>query len=246
MLTTLTAIVALAFLLGGFAKGVVGMGLPTVSIAILGTALGPHEALPLMVVPSLLTNIWQAAIGGHFRALLRRFWPLLLAGIPGIWLGVAILVATDARLMGAALGAALCLYGISGLAAFRLPVPVSWESWLGPIIGAATGAVTGMTGTIVMPVVLYFEALGLEKDALIQAMGLSFSVSTLALGLILAGNRAYDLDQFAISTLALIPAIAGMIAGQWLRQRISPPAFRRWIFISLIALGANLLAKLAG
>lgn len=243
---TLIAIVGLAFLLGGLAKGVVGMGLPTVSIAILGTALGPHEALPLMVVPALLTNMWQAAIGGHFRALFRRFWPLLLAGVPGIWLGVWVLVASDPRLMNAALGVALCLYGVSGLAAFRLSVPAAWESRLGPIIGAATGIVTGMTGTIVMPVVLYFEALGLEKNALVQAMGLSFAVSTLALGLILASNRAYDLDQLAISTLALIPAIAGMIAGQWLRQRISPPAFRRWIFVTLIVLGANLMAQLVG
>lgn len=48
-----------AFLLGGAVKGIVGLGLPTVVLAVLGTALGLREALLLLVAPAFLTNIWQ-------------------------------------------------------------------------------------------------------------------------------------------------------------------------------------------
>ncbi|MBM3597006.1 MAG: sulfite exporter TauE/SafE family protein [Alphaproteobacteria bacterium] len=236
--------VGIAFLAGGLVKGVVGMGLPTVSIAVMGTVLGLHEALPLMIVPSLVTNIWQALIGGRFVALLRRFWLLLALSAAGAWLGVGILVGADARIMNACLGAALCLYALLGLSTIRMSVPVGWEGWLKAPVGFATGVVSGTTGTIVMPVVLYLEALGLEKDTIVQAMGLSFSVSSLALGLALAGHQAYDGHQLVMSSLALAPATLGMVAGQVLRQRISPTAFRRWLFLALLILGLHLLTKL--
>jgi uncharacterized membrane protein YfcA len=244
------AVIVLAFLAGGLVKGVVGMGLPTVSLAVLGTALGLHEALPLMVVPSFVTNVWQAAMGGRLIGLARRFWLLLALSAAGAWAGVGILVSSDARLMNAALGVTLCIYSVIGLTSVRIMVPARWGagrggSWLDAPVGAATGLISGMTGTIVMPVVLYLEALDLDKETLVQAMGLSFSVSTLALGLALASHQAYDAQQFIASALALAPSAIGMAIGQILRQRISAAAFRRWLFGALLLLGLNLASRIA-
>ena len=61
-----------AFLLVGFVKGVIGMGLPTVSIGLLGLLMTPIQAAAILVVPSLITNIWQAAVGGGVFELVRR------------------------------------------------------------------------------------------------------------------------------------------------------------------------------
>ena len=61
--TFFLAAVAGAYLLAGFVKGVIGMGLPTVSIGLLGLLLTPAQAAAILVVPSLATNIWQFAAG---------------------------------------------------------------------------------------------------------------------------------------------------------------------------------------
>ena len=82
--STLAAIAG-AFLLAGFVKGVIGLGLPTVSIGLLGLLMTPAQAAAILVVPSLVTNIWQAAVGGGLLALARRLWPLLA----GICIGTA-------------------------------------------------------------------------------------------------------------------------------------------------------------
>lgn len=243
METTAVAATFVAFLAGGAAKGIVGMGLPTVALAILGTVLGLHEALPLLVVPAFLTNAWQAAYGGRFRLLIKRFWSMIAASCFGVWAGSVILFRVDPGIMNATLGAVLALYALLGLTAVRFHVPPAQEPYLTPLAGAATGVVVGTTGSLVMPVVPYFQALGLDKDTLVQAMGLSFATSSLALGIALAGHRSLEIEGLVVSTLALVPAMIGMHLGQWVRARISPETFRRWLFISLLILGANLVWK---
>lgn len=237
------AVVAAAFLLGGLVKGVVGMGLPTVALAVLGSAFGLHEALPLLIVPAFLTNVWQAVFGGHLRAIVVRFWPAFAASMLGVIPGTMILFAVSGPTMNAALGVVLCIYATLGLARFRLSSRPPNERVAAPLIGISTGLIGGATGTFVVPMGLYFEALKLEKDVFVQALGLSFAVSSLSVGLALAGQRAYDLPAFLLSSAALVPAAAGMFMGQLVRDRLSPEAFRRWVFIALLGLGLHLIAK---
>lgn len=235
------ATVIFAFALGGVTKGVVGLGLPTVALAVLGTALGPHEALPLLVAPAFLTNVWQAAWGGHFIALLRRLWPMLLFTIPGVIIGTMVLLRADRAVLEAMLGAVLCLYALIGMAGpeFRLRDGASRS--VGAAIGLTTGVIAGATGTLVLPVVPYLGALRLERDALVQAMGLSFALSSFVLGLVLASRSATALGQVAGSVLAVVPAFAGMWIGQIIRGWITPARFRQALFISLFILGAHLI-----
>ncbi len=94
-------------------------------------------------------------------------------------------------------------------------------------------------GTLVLPVVPYLSGLG--RDELVQAMGMSFALSSFALGAALAAQGAVATDQLAASTLAILPAVAGMLAGQAIRRRIAPTRFRRWLFLCLLVLGANLV-----
>ncbi|MCP5687837.1 sulfite exporter TauE/SafE family protein, partial [Klebsiella pneumoniae] len=115
------------------------------------------------------------------------------------------------------------------------------EGWLGPVCGGVTGIVTAATGVFVMPAVPYLQSLGLSRDEMIQALGLSFTVSTVALALGLAGQDALGSQALGASLLMLAPALLGMLAGQWLRQRISAELFKRCFFVGLAALGGHLL-----
>lgn len=228
------------FLLAGLVKGVIGMGLPTVAMGVLALALPPAEAAAILVVPSFVTNVWQLMSGPAFGALARRLWPMMLAVLIGTVAGAGVLAGNVAGLAKIGLGITLALYAAVGLAGFRWTVASRHEAWLGPIIGVTTGLVTGATGVFVIPAVPYLQAIGLEKDELIQALGLSFTVSTVALALGLLRVDAWQMNDVWTSLLALAPALAGMYAGQWLRGRFSAATFRKVFFAGLLLLGATL------
>ena len=154
------AIVMLVFLLAGGVKGVVGLGLPTVAVALLSAVFGLEAALPLLVIPSFVTNVWQGAIGGRATALFRRFG-IALAIIPvTTWLGYHYLFTAAPATMERVLGAILLVYAGTSLARPRFTVPAGAEPVLTPLLGVANGLVTGVTGTFTTPLVMYLEALG--------------------------------------------------------------------------------------
>lgn len=228
------------FLLAGLVKGVIGLGLPTVAMGLLGLAMLPVEAAALLIVPSLVTNVWQLLGGRRFGILLRRLWPMMVGVVAGTLAGSGVIAGTDAGAATAFLGAALALYGVVGLAKPRLRVPPAAEPWAGPLVGTLTGLVTGATGVFVIPAVPYIGSLGLERDDLVQALGLSFTVSTLALAAGLALHGALPLAASATSVLAVLPALVGMAFGGWLRARVRPEVFRLCFFVGLLLLGGEL------
>ncbi|MBB3391757.1 hypothetical protein FHT82_004535 [Rhizobium sp. BK275] len=235
----LSAITA-TFFAAGLVKGVTGMGLPTVAMSILGVLTSPLTAASLLIAPSSVTNLWQLFAGPSFAPLLRRFWPMMTAVVAGTMIGSAWLASGDTSLTTKGLGATLVLYAAYALFGRPLRVPAAMEPWLTPVIGAATGLVTGSTGVFVVPAVPYLQALGLAKDDLVQALGLSFTVSTVALAASLGLRNAFEGDNLALSVLAILPALAGMWAGQGLRDRIAPATFRRWFLVCLLLLGAEM------
>lgn len=235
--------IALTFFLAGTVKGVSGMGLPTVAMGLLGAVMPPVAAAALMIVPSFVTNVWQLFSGPSFTRLAGRLWAMMLGIMIGTAAGSSILADGSVRWTSTALGGTLVIYAGFTLLARQLSVPERLERWLSPLVGLTTGIVTGGTGVFVIPAVPYLQALGLNKDDLIQALGLSFTVSTVALAAGLAWRGAFQFDALATSALAVAPALLGMWLGQAIRQRVSPTTFRRWFLICLLALGAELAVR---
>ena len=142
-----------------------------------------------------------------------------------------------------ALGVALIAYAGWALLGAQWRVSAAQEKWLGPVVGVVTGAVTSATGVFVVPAVPYLQALNMQRDALMQAMGLCFTVSTIALALGLAWNGSFSAGDLGWSALLLIPALAGMQAGEWLRTRLSALWFKRCLMVSLLLLGASMVVR---
>lgn len=233
-----TLIVLATFLLAGTVKGVIGLGLPTVSLAILTVALDLPGAMALLLVPSFATNLWQASIGGNARLLILRLWPFLLSASLTVWIGAMALIRVDLTLLSALLGALLVVYAVVSLAGVRPVIAARQEIWSGPLAGTINGLLTGMTGSFVVPGVMYLNALGFTRGQLIQAMGMLFTLSTLALALALGNYGLINEDQIINSSMALLPAGIGMLLGQAIRGAISESLFRRVFFLSLLTLGA--------
>jgi uncharacterized protein len=232
--------IALTFFIAGIVKGVTGMGLPTVAMGLLGTVMPPVGAASLLILPSMITNMWQLLAGPSFAGLAMRLWSMMLGIVAGTLVAASLMTHDRAGWAVLGLGCALMIYAASGLLALQLSIPARLERRLSPVIGAVTGLVAGATGVFVVPAVPYLQALGFTKEELIQSLGLSFTVSTIALAIALAWGGAFQLANAGASFLAVAPALLGMWAGQRIRQRVSPATFRRWFFICLFLLGLQL------
>jgi uncharacterized membrane protein YfcA len=232
-----------AFLLAGFVKGVIGLGLPTVSIGLLGLLMTPAQAAAILVVPSLVTNIWQAAVGGELWALARRLWPVLAGICIGTFIGAALLPRDDSGQATIWLGLALVLYAAFGLVKGHFAVPERAETWLGLLVGLATGAITVATGIFVMPGTPYIQSLKFGRDKMVQALGLSFTVSTITLALALVYGGQVRTSLAWPSIVALAAALVGMWLGQLMRGKVKPETFRLYFFIGLLLLGAHLALR---
>jgi len=244
LITNLPVLAAIltTFLLAGLVKGVIGLGLPTIAMGLLGMVIAPAEAAALLVLPSLVTNVWQLMDGPKLGPLLRRLAPMQVAVAVGTLLGLWAGLLPGQGGATAGLGAALLAYAAFGLLPLHLPqVPPRAEAWAGPVVGLLTGLVTAATGVFVLPAVPYLQALGLERDRLVQALGISFTVSTLGLAAGLASGGGFGGGALGGSVLALLPALTGMALGGRLRGLVSATTFRRCFFLGLLALGAHLL-----
>ncbi|TCH99758.1 sulfite exporter TauE/SafE family protein [Roseococcus sp. SYP-B2431] len=233
------AAIGLVFLLAGGVKGLIGLGLPTIAMALLTLLLSPAQAAALLLLPSVVTNLVQMAPARASWALTRRFWPMLAGLFAGILLGGWLWGGFGGRYGAFVLGIVLALYGAVGLAAWRPLLPERW----GLAAGLATGGLTSATGIFVIPAVPWLQAQGLGKDELVRALGVTFTVATLGLGLLLGGAGELRAGLLGQSLLALIPALIGQSIGARLRGAMPEAVFRRVFFVSLVALGAAIALK---
>ena len=233
----LLILIVAAFLLAGFIKGVLGLGLPTVSMGLLAVSMPPAQALAIVVVPAIVTNIWQTFAGPYLRDILRRLWPLMIGTVTGIWLNAGMLTGPYARFGPIVLGLLLVIYAIIGLSKFSFSVARPNEKWIGGIVGLVTGAVSAATGVQVIPSMPYMQAIGMERDELVQALGVFFTVATVALAFNLTSAGLLSAATALPGGIAIVTAFIGMFIGQAVRSRMQPEAFRRWFLIAMILLG---------
>lgn len=240
------AVAAIAvFGLAGCVKGVVGLGLPTVSMALLALFMPASHAAALLLLPSLVTNVVQMRPVATLGPLLKRLGGMQIGIVLGTLGGMALWGSVGSLPWARrALGLALVVYALWALLGRSFRVADAQQGWLGFLVGAVTGGITALTGVFVVPAVAFLQSLGLARQALMQAMGLCFTVSTLALGVGMVCLGGQDLGGAGqvlwASALMLIPALAGMYWGELLRARLSPVLFKKMLMLSLLLLGIYL------
>ena len=237
-------IISLTFMLAGMVKGIAGMGLPTVALAILTVALDLPTAMGLLLIPSFCTNLWQVFSGGEIGIVIRRCWTFLLPATLLVPLGGISLSVIDTSLLSSLLGLVLIGYAAISLLGLTLVIVERKQLWAGPLCGAVNGILTGMTGSFAVPGVIYLQGIGFNRTQLIQAMGMLFTLSTLALGVSLSGHELLSEKQMMVSALGLIPAICGMLIGQRIRSHLSEQLFRKAFFTALLLLGGYILVSI--
>lgn len=234
------AVAAGAFLVAGIAKGAIGMGLPPIALGLMTLAVPLGDALAFLVLPTIVTNIFQALYGQRFAVLLRRFGTMAVASAVGV-IGIVALVGKlgSAGMVGW-LGLLLVLYAALALFAWRPAMPRSAESWASPLVGLASGAVAGLTGMAAVPFLPYMQSLQIARDELVQGMGIMFVVIMAALAVALVQQNVLTTANALGSALALAPTFLGVWLGQKIRRRVSPEMFRKVFLYGMLALGLHM------
>ena len=239
-LLTVLAILA-TFFVAGVVKGVIGLGLPSISLALLTVVINLPTSMALLIMPSLVTNIWQAIRGGNFLKILKRLWLLFLTSTLTVWTGSKALAIVDLTLLSALLGSLLMSYAIVSLYGLRFNIKSRNEWWVGSLTGSVNGILTGMTGSFVVPGVFYLQSIRQEKDELIQSMGILFTTSTLALFFSLQTNEYLTSKLIVWSSISIVPSIIGVLIGQQIREWLSEKIFKNIFFFSLLFIGAYII-----
>lgn len=237
------ALVTATYFFAGIVKGVTGLGVPIIGVAFTAPVIGMQAAVALVLGPSVLTNVWQAVVGGHMLLIIRRIWPLLLTSCIGIWFGSGVLAAADGQYLLLFLGALLIVYSVIALVRARLPSPGRHEGWLTPVLGVPAGIVYGMTGSYMVPGTLYIQSLGMPRDMFVQALGIAFVIVSLMLSGAMI-QRAILTPELIVMTIgAVAPCVVGMLVGQRMRKILTEEQFTRIVLIVILLTGVYMIAR---
>jgi uncharacterized membrane protein YfcA len=237
------ALVLFALALGGFSKGVLGVGLPMVAIPILSTFAPIRDVVAVLYFPILATNVWQAFTGGYLTVTLKRFWPMLLFMLATIWLGTWSLVRLDAAVISVLLGFAVTIFAAISLVKPNFRVSERLERPASLLAGAVGGFFGGMALIGGPPVIMLMVALHLKKEEFIGAMGLVYLTMLIPAGFTLTSLGVLESRHVIPGLITLIPVLASLAIGQWVRGKIDQDRFRKVLLISMVLIGLNLIRR---
>ena len=236
---------AAALAAGGFAKGVVGFALPLIALSVAGSFLPYEVTVALLIVPMLVSNLFQALRNGA-RARpgrrLRRFWWLNLVLVVMIALSAQLVVALSDRLLFGLLGVTVSVFGASQLAGWqpRFPAGTGRRRWRSAVVGGFFGGISGIWGP---PMVMYLLAAELPKVEMVRVQSLSFLLGSVVL--LLAHLRSGVLNPVTLPASAwlVLPTMAAMFAGYRVHDRLDQERFRKVTLVVLVLTGPNLLRR---
>jgi len=244
-MTSLTLLVfgAAAFVLGGFIKGTLGVGLPLVAVPLLSLALPGHQAIGLMVIPVLASNTWQAWETKVPAHALRRFVPLIATMVVSTLLTVQMTLALPDQAIGRMIAIAVLIAVVLMVWQPRLDVTPRSERRWGAGVGLASGMLGGVSSLTGPLIVSYLMALRLPRDRFVGCISVIYLCAAIPLYAAMAWHGRIGSAELGLSAFALVPMGCGLWLGRALRHRLSESGFRRLMLAFLGAVAVALLFK---
>ncbi|MFQ5995215.1 MAG: sulfite exporter TauE/SafE family protein [Acidiferrobacterales bacterium] len=233
----------LTLLLAGIVKGVLGIGLPVISIPLLALVLQVPQAVALLPIPILVSNVWQAFYGGYFFTSLRRFWALILALIAGTAVGVKVLATVDQQVLFGLIGVIVILFSLTNYLQPQLHLPKRGELSVGIIVGFVGGVLGGLSTIFGPPLIMFLIALRLSKDEFVGTIATLYLTGAVPLLIALGAFDVMGLKELLWSALATVPLFLGVLLGQLLRNRLNQEVFRKGLLAMLVIAGIALVRR---
>jgi len=238
--------VFLSLFLGGLLKGVVGLGLPLVSMPLLTFAVPLKTAVALVIVPIFVTNLAQSFQGGLASPTFRRFWLSMIVLVATIALTAEALVTIDEKILYTILGTTLILLTLTLRFRPSMQIRPAQEPWAAPLAAVAGGVLGGFTGIYGPPVMMYLACLRLKKGEFVAAVSQFFVAGNIGLTIGLVSFGGAGLRELALSAAATIPTYVGLWLGQRVHARLDESRFSAVLYIVYLATGASFLIRAFG
>ncbi len=241
--TATVAIACLAMLTGGVVKGLLGVGLPIIALAIMVNFIDPKLALGIITLPLFASNTFQVWRAGGLVEMCRRFWPIALVFLTALWFSTGLVPDLDSNTILAILGAAVVIFAITSLWRQLPELPGRAVRPVGIVAGALSGVVGGISTVWGPPLMMYFIALRLPRNTFVQAAGLMWFIGGFPLVGGYIANGILTASIVPLSALTIVPAIAGFWLGERVRDRIEQDSFRKLLLVAFAVIGLNLIRR---
>jgi uncharacterized membrane protein YfcA len=234
---------ALVLLIAGTIKGFVGLGLPTVSMALLSLVYEPRAAMSLILLPMLLSNVWQMYRGEDMLGVIGRYWRfgavLAVTVAATVWFSQS---ARDEVLLFALGLVVLAFVALSWTD--RVPdIPEVWHRPAEVFFASVAGIVGGLTAAWAAPMAIYLKTRRVSPDEFVQASGFLITAGSLPLIVMFLAVSHVEAKALGLSAVLIVPTLLGFSLGEWLRRGIDPKAFHRALMIVFLCLGLNLIFR---
>jgi uncharacterized membrane protein YfcA len=237
----LIALLTVSLVIAGLIKGTIGVAMPMVAFPLLSMLVDVQTAVMLLSVPLVLSNIPQALEGGLVTRTLWSLAPVLVGMMPGVWIGVTVLLTVDPAVARIVAGTVVILVAaLIGLAPKleirqRLLAPVGLGAGF---CGGLLGGIAALSGP---PVFIFLLAKGLSGRAFTKEASMFLVVSSVLLVSALTSSHKFDWRDVLISTVATAPVVAGMLVGQRVRDAVPADAFKKLVVLAVLLSGAQLV-----
>jgi len=229
--------VMMIFFIAGSVKGVLGFGLPLITMSLLPFVIPVELAIVLSALVQPATNIGQLISTGGAKQAFKSTWTILLALVPSVAFGVWFLNSLEGNSHLLILGLTLIGFAVHSLSGFSFLISKERQSFAGVFTGLVAGLVGVLTSINGMFFIMYLVGIGTDRQAFRAAIALLFIVSGVLInsGFWFAG--LLNQNNILIGLLVLIPCFLGMSFGNKIGERIPNDAFRRVILYVLLLIG---------
>jgi len=238
------ALISAAIFIGGIVKGISGLGLPIVTIAIVVNFVSAPMALAIVVVPILVTNLWQAFRSGDLLAPARQFAPMIICFVISLVVTAHFVVKFDPKTLFGILGVCVTIFTLSNL--IRPPATTlspATQKWAAPLAGTLGGILGGLSTIWGPPMMMYLMLLRLPKDTWVRVIGLVWTMGAIPLTLSYWANGILNAQTTPLSIYACVPGMLGILVGEVIRKRIDQETFRKFLLFALFIIGLNLIRR---
>ena len=234
---------AAAIMFGGIVKGTLGVGLPLFAVPLMSLMIGSTQAIALVAVPVLASNIWQAWQEASWKITLKRFWPLMLTQAIMTVFAVHWTLSFTVKQLNMLVAFAVVLAVVSMLFKPSFSISPQKEKWTGALVGTLSGMLGGVSSLMGPILISYMMSLKLKRDEFVGAISVIYLNAAWPLYAAMYAFDRMEVIDIGYSFLALIPMAIGLSTGQKLRHKLSEDAFRKVLLGFLIFVAALLVLR---
>ena len=228
------------FIFAGIVKGFLGIGLPAAAMGLLTLIIPPTEAISLLWLPILFSNMFQFGRAKNKREIMTGYTWFAVALFFSIFLTSLFINDYPTALLTVAIGIAMVVFSLNLLFGLSLPVGPGRGWQVG--VGILSGVLGGLSSIWSPPVAMYLMARNTPKDMFIGTTGFLFLAGCLPLGAGLVISGLITIPVIVKSLLGLLMTLTGFRIGEIMRERVSQDRFRQIVLVAFLIMGGRLIA----